>query len=222
METTRRHAGLAALLIGLPLLSNLASLALFAPLYAPGHAASTADWQAAGNRVGLLMLGIELLALAAVARLLHSEGKSLRDLVHFQRSQARAYLLTALAALVPTLAAGWLYVRAQSQMGVVLDPARMNTAGIALWYVLTPWVAAFVEETIWRGYAIPRLAGAWRSLLLAGLSFAFFHGFFPLVFLATLAQALVWGWAYRRTGSTLPGMALHLISRYLALIPGLV
>jgi membrane protease YdiL (CAAX protease family) len=134
----------------------------------------------------------------------------------------RAYRLTVLAALLPTVAAGWLYIRAQLQMGVELDPARLDRASLVLWYVLTPWIAAFVEETVWRGYAIPRLRGAWRSVLLAGLSFAFFHGIFPLVFAATLLQGLVWGWVYRRTESTLPGMALHVMCRYLALIPGLV
>lgn len=62
----------------------------------------------------------------------------------------RAYRLTVLAALLPTVAAGWLYIRAQLQMGVELDPARLDRASLVLWYVLTPWIAAFVEETVWR------------------------------------------------------------------------
>jgi len=78
-----------------------------------------------------------------------------------------------------------------------------------------------LEETIWRGYALPRLAGIWRGLLFTSLSFALFHGIFnPLAVTAGFVQGLVWGWVYRRTGSTAPGMALHFLSRYLALIPG--
>ena len=124
-------------------------------------------------------------------------------------------------ALLPTLAAGWLYVQAQAQAGVQSNLSTMSVGEVLLWYGLTPVTAAFLEETIWRGYAIPRLQGVWRSLLLTSLSFALFHGIFnPLALVATFVQGLVWGWTYRRTESTVPSMALHFISRYLALVPG--
>jgi membrane protease YdiL (CAAX protease family) len=127
-----------------------------------------------------------------------------------------------LIALLPTLLAGWLYGQAQAQAGIESNVSQLGWSGIGLWYVLIPISAAFQEETIWRGYAIPRLQGTWRSLLLTSLSFALFHGIFnPLAVVATFVQGLVWGWAYRRTDSTVPSMVLHFLSRYLALIPGL-
>jgi membrane protease YdiL (CAAX protease family) len=90
-----------------------------------------------------------------------------------------------------------------------------------LWYGVSPFAAALLEETIWRGYALPRLRGMWRSLLLSSLSFSLFHGIFsPLVLVATFAQGMIWGWARRRAESTAPGMVLHLLSRFLVLIPG--
>ncbi len=156
-----------------------------------------------------------------VAALLYRERTSLKSVVNFQRSRLRSYLFTGLIALLPTLAAGWLYTQAQAQAGVESNLSSMSAGEVLLWYGLTPVTAAFLEETIWRGYAIPRLQGVWRSLLLTSLSFALFHGIFnPLALVATFVQGLVWGWAYRRTESTAPGMALHFISRYLALVPG--
>jgi membrane protease YdiL (CAAX protease family) len=40
------------------------------------------------------------------------------------------------------------------------------------------------------------------------------------VLVATFAQGMIWGWARRRAESTAPGMVLHLLSRFLVLIPG--
>jgi len=156
--------------------------------------------------------------LAIVTISLRQERKSLWESVKPRRSQLRAYAATGLIALPPTLFAAWLYARAQMQMGVELDPARMGPGQVALRYLLTPLVAASLEEVIWRGYALPRLRGTWRGLCLTSLSFSLFHGLFPLSLVATFIQGLVWGWAYRRSESTVPGMALHLISRYLPLV----
>jgi membrane protease YdiL (CAAX protease family) len=122
-------------------------------------------------------------------------------------------------ALVPTLATGWLYSIGQAQSGVESRWSQLSQGQIILWYVLTPLVAAVLEETIWRGYAIPRMRGALRTLLLTSLSFALFHGIFnPIAVVATFLQGLIWGWAFKRTGSTVPGTVLHFLSRYLALL----
>ncbi len=221
MKIGQPRVGVPALLIGLPLFSNVASFIVFAPLFTPGRNATSADFQRAGVLVSITIGVAEIVAFVVVAALVYRERASLKSLVNFQRSRLRSYLLTGLIALLPTLAAGWLYTQAQAQAGVESNLSSLSAGQVLLWYGLTPVTAAFFEETIWRGYAIPRLQGVWRSLLLSSLSFALFHGIFnPLALVATFVQGLVWGWAYRRTESTTPGMALHFISRYLALVPG--
>jgi membrane protease YdiL (CAAX protease family) len=217
-----RPRGVAAVLVAVPVLANAASFTLFAPLFAPGRSPSPADFQRATTIAALAILAIEMLGLVWVAANVRAEGGSLRAIVNLRRDRWRAYCAAALIASPPTLLAGWLYLAAQAGAGIDASPTRMSAAEAALWYAAIPVTAALAEETIWRGYAIPRIQGAWRSLVLAGLSFAAFHGLAqPLALVATFLQALAWGWAFRRTGSTAPGMALHFLSRYLALAPGL-
>jgi len=221
VKTRRQAVRLATILVGLPLLSNVASFVIFAPLLAPDRDATSADFQHAGTLVGVVILVIEFVALLLIAVFLHRERSSLKDVINFRSKRLRMYLGTGLIVLLPTLAAGWLYVQGQSQAGVESDPARLSPGEVLLWYVATPVVATFLEETIWRGYAIPRLHGTWRSLLLASLSFALFHGIFnPLALAATFVQGMVWGWVYQRTESTVPSTVLHFLSRYLVLVPG--
>lgn len=221
MNTIRHTRFPTVLLIGLPLLSNAASFVVFAPLFVPGRTPTEADFRSASVGVGITTLVLELIALLLIARALHRENMSLKSVVNLQGDRVRAYLFAGVIALLPTLAAGWLYSQAQAQAGVESKLSQMSWGEIGLWYVLIPILAAFLEETIWRGYSIPRLQGTWRSLLFTSLSFALFHGIFnPLAVAATFIQGLVWGWVYRRTSSTVPGMVLHFLSRYLALIPG--
>ena len=221
MNTTHHTRLPIALLIGLPLLSNAASFVIFAPLFIPGRTPTNADFRSASAGVGIAILVIELIALLLIARALRRENVSLKNVVNFQRDRLRMYVFTGIIALLPTVLAGWLYSRAQAQAGVESNLSQLGWGGIGLWYVLAPISAAFLEETIWRGYTFPRLQGIWRSLLFTSLSFALFHGVFnPLAVIATFIQGLVWGWVYRRTDSTVPSMVLHFLSRYLALIPG--
>ena len=221
MNTTRRRTGVTAILVSLPVLSNVASFVIFFPLFVPGRTATSADFQRAGIVLGIVVLAIELLALLLVARLLRGEGVSLKSLVSFQRGKLRTYVITGLIALLPTLAIGWLYSRGQTQAGVESNLSQLSQGEVMFWYLLLPVAAAFLEESIWRAYALPRISGAWRGLILTSLSFALFHGIFnPFALVAAFLQGLVWGWAYQRTESTIPSMALHFLSRYLALIPG--
>jgi len=216
---TERQSRVGILLIGLPVLSNIVSFIIFAPLFAPGRTATLADFQRAGILVGIAILVIEVIAMFLIALSLRREHTSLKSIINFQPNRVRSYLITGLVALLPTLAAGWLYSLGQAQVGVESDLSRLTQGEIVLWYVLTPIAAAFLEETIWRGYAISRTKGIWRSLLFSSLSFALFHGIFnPLAVVATFVQGLIWGWTYRRTDSTIPSMVLHFLSRYLALV----
>ena len=51
-----------------------------------------------------------------------------RDLliINFQSSRVRSYLIIGLIALLPTLAAGWLYDLGQSQAGVESDLSQLT------------------------------------------------------------------------------------------------
>jgi membrane protease YdiL (CAAX protease family) len=221
VKTSGQRVRLATILVGLPLLSNVASFIIFAPLFDPNRNATSADFQRAGILVGIAVLVIELAALSLIAVFLHKECTSLKSVINVQSDRLRTYFVTGLIALLPTLVAGWLYAQGQSQAGVESNLTKLSTGEVLLWYVVTPVMAAFLEETIWRGYAIPRLEGTWRSLLFTSLSFALFHGIFnPLVLIATFVQGMVWGWVYQRTESTVPSMVLHFLSRYLAFVPG--
>jgi len=217
------HPGrlIAILLISLPLLSNAISLIIFAPLFDSDRTSIQVDFRSASIWIGISVLVIELGALLLIVSALRRENQSLKDVINFKGEKLHGYLLVGIMALLPTLFAGWLYSRGQAQAGVEINLLQLGWGEIGLWYVLTPVSSALLEETIWRGYALPRLAGIWRGFLFTSLSFALFHGIFnPLAVIAAFVQGLVWGWVYQRTGSTAPGMALHFLSRYLALIPG--
>ena len=220
-EKKRQHRSLASLLVGLPVVSNIVSFAIFAPLFTPGSNPTNTDFQRASTILGFALLFIEVVALILVIIFLRRENSTLGTIINFQRSKIPLYLRTGLFALLPTLIAGWLFVQAQVWSGVETNLSQLSRIEIGLWFILIPVAASFLEETIWRGYAVPRLRGTWRGVLLSSFSFALFHGIFnPLVLVATFVQGVVWGWTYRHTESTVPGMALHFISRYLILIPG--
>ncbi|MGQ9675630.1 MAG: CPBP family intramembrane glutamic endopeptidase [Chloroflexota bacterium] len=222
MSLATRRSSAVPVLLGLPILSNLASLLIFAPLFAPGRVATSVDFRSAGVLLGIAVIFIELVGFVLVTRGLRQEGASLKELAGFQRSRLSFYFATATAALIPTLALGWLYVEVQRRAGIDLSPAQMQPHEVLLWYLLTPAAAALLEEMIWRGYAIARMGGGWRGLILTSVSFAMFHGVFnPVVVAIAFFQGLVWGWAYLRTGSVLPGCVLHGVSRYLGLIAAL-
>jgi len=219
MSDKKQKRRLVSLLIGLPVLSNIVSFAIFAPLFTPGSNPTNTDFQHASTILGIAILFIEVAAFILVIIFLRRENNTLRTIINFQRNKIPLYLRTGSLVLVPTLIAGWLFVQAQVWSGVETNLSQFSRIEIGLWFVLIPIAAAFLEETIWRGYAIPRMRGTWRSVLLSSLSFALFHGIFnPLAFVATFAQGVVWGWTYRRTESTIPGMVLHFLSRYLVFI----
>ncbi|MGY5852729.1 MAG: hypothetical protein RTU92_04105 [Candidatus Thorarchaeota archaeon] len=74
----------AMFLIGLPLLSNVASFIIFAPLFDPNRNAVSSDFQRAGTLVGIAVLVIELAALSLIAMFLHREYASLKSIVNVQ------------------------------------------------------------------------------------------------------------------------------------------
>jgi hypothetical protein len=105
-----RQGRVGILLIGLPVLSNTISFIIFAPLFAPGRTATPADFQRAGILVGIAILVIEVIAMFLIALSLRREHASVKSIINFQPNRVRSYLIAGLAALLPTLAAGWLAV----------------------------------------------------------------------------------------------------------------
>ncbi len=111
----------------------MASFIVFAPLFTPGRNATSADFQRAGVLVGITIGAAEIVAFVVVAALVYREGASLKSLVNFQRSRLRSYLFTGLIALLPTLAAGWLYTEAQAQAGVESNLSSLSVGEVLLW-----------------------------------------------------------------------------------------
>ncbi len=224
MKTMTQKGRNIALLLGLPVASNIISFIIFAPLFSPGQTPTKIDFKHAGYSVAIAIFIIELIAFLLVIKHLHKEGINLKSIINFNKNKLQSYFKYFLVGLVPTLLAGWLYCQGQVQAGIETKLSSLSLLEIINWYVFAPLIVPLFEETIWRGYVLPRMSGSLtRRLILTSLSFAFFHGMFsPFILVATFIQGLVWGWLRQRTESTIPGMSLHFISRYLLLIPGFV
>ncbi len=98
-------------LLGLPILSNVISFIIFAPLFAPGQKPTKSDFKNAGYFVSISILVIELIAFLLVIKYLHKEGKNLKSLINFSRNNIKSYFRYFFMGLVPTLLAGWLYCK---------------------------------------------------------------------------------------------------------------
>lgn len=76
-------------------------------------------------------------------------------------------------------------------------------------------LAPVFEEIIFRGLLFPTLYvrfGGYAAIFGSGLLFALAHGYGLLAFLTVLWSGWLWGWAYYRTGSLVPGMVAHAIN----------
>jgi membrane protease YdiL (CAAX protease family) len=211
------------LLICLPIISNIALFVIFAPLFTGGKEVAAADFKQASILVGFAVLCIEIIAFLLILIALKKENTSIRKLISFDKLKVKLYIKYFLLALLPTLLAGWLYCKAQVGMGIETDISKYTGNELFIWLILTPILVPFLEESIWRGYCLPRFSRPVRGIILTSVSFAFFHGIFsPLVLLATFLQGIIWGVLYLKTKSIIPGFLLHLLSRYLLFIPGFV
>jgi membrane protease YdiL (CAAX protease family) len=211
------------LLISLPIISNITSFIIFAPLYSRGREVGANEFKQAGNIVIYALLCIEILAFILILISFKKENDSLKQLINFDKFKIKLYAKYFLICLVPTLFAGWLYCKAQIGMGVETDISKYTVNEMFMWLMLTPLLISFMEEFIWRGYCLPKFSGPVKGIILTSISFAFFHGIFnPLVLLSTFLMGIIWGFLYLKTKSILPGFLLHLISRYLLFLPGFV
>jgi membrane protease YdiL (CAAX protease family) len=211
------------LLICLPIILNIISFVIFAPLFIGGKEVMAADFEQASILVGFVVLCIEIIAFLLILVALKKENNSIKQLINYDKLKVKSYVKYFLVALVPTLFAGLLYCRAQVGMGIETDISKYTSSELFIWLILTPMVGPFLEEFIWRGYCLPKFSKSIAGIVLTSISFAFFHGIFsPLILLATLFQGVIWGLLYLKTKSIIPGFLLHFISRYLLFIPGFV
>lgn len=96
------------------------------------------------------------------------------------------------------------------------DTPRMEWISFIGLVVIPP----IVEETLFRGFLFPAFAtryGFWIGAIASSALFAVAHGQ-ANVAVYTFVLGLLLCWLYRRTGSILPGMAIHMINNYLAYI----
>jgi len=211
------------LLIFLPIISNITSFVIFAPFFTGRKEASIDNFKQAGNLVGVAVLFIEIVAFLLILLSLKKENSSIKKLIGYDKFQVKTYIKYFLFGFLPTLFAGWLYCKAQIGMGIETNISKYPGKELFIWLILTPVMVPFLEESIWRGYCLPRFSKPVKGIILTGISFAFFHGIFsPLVLLATFLQGIIWGLLYLKTKSIIPGFLLHLISRYLLFIPGVI
>jgi len=209
------------LLIGLPIISNIASFVIFAPLFTGGKEVVAADFKQASILVGFAVLSIEIIAFLLILVTLKKENSSIKQLINCDKLKVGLYIKYFLLALLPTLFAGWLYCKAQVGMGIGTDISKYTSYELLIWLIIAPILVPFLEESIWRGYCLPKFSRPVRAVILTSISFAFFHGIFsPLILLATFLMGVIWGILYLKTRSIIPGFLLHIISRYLLFIPG--
>jgi len=211
------------LLLFLPIILNIASFVIFAPLFMGGKEVVAADFKQASNLVVFVVLCIEIIAFLLILISLKKENSSIKQLINYDKLKVRSYVKYFLYGLLPTLFAGWLYCKAQVGMSVETDISKYTGNELFVWLLMTPILIPFLEESIWRGYCLPRFSKPVTGIILTGISFSFFHGIFsPLVLLATFLQGVIWGLLYLKTKSIIPGVLLHFMSRYLLFIPGFV
>lgn len=89
---------------------------------------------------------------------------------------------------------------------------RMELIKTTIDFVL---LAPFFEELIFRGilYTTLRIKFSFPlSMVASGLIFALAHGYGLIAFLTVFWSGLLWGWAYERTGSVIPGMVAHAVN----------
>ncbi len=207
------------ILFGLPIIVNIIGFIIFAPLFAPAANPSKTDFQSASLNLAISLIIIEIASVVLVILVLKKNGESVKNVLFGGSRISLPKVKISLLVVMMTFVAGWLYVYAQRQAGIELSFNILNIKEKLVWYLLVPVVASFCEEVLWRGFAQSQSKTGLKSLVGISVSFALIHGIFnPLVLLATFIQGMTWGWLKEKTNSTIIGMALHFVSRYLGLV----
>lgn len=205
-------------LVGLPLIINITSFIIFAPLFISDANPTRTDFKTAGLYLSMSLITIEVISVLLVVTILSFKGKSIRGSL-FGKMPKLPLWWVSITALLVTIVAGILYVNAQHNAGIEMAFNSLTQTEKLIWYLLVPIVASFCEEVLWRGFAQSQSNPGLKSLLKTNFSFALIHGVFsPIILVTTFVLGLTWSWLKEQTNSTIPGLVLHFMSRYLGLI----
>lgn len=201
--------GLLVVLFATPWLSLLAAVA---PLV--GWRALT-GWTPSEQLYLWLVVGSQVLALAVIAGVVHqrlrASGLTLAavGLRRFRWTSVIAHVLGFFGLL---LAFGITLALVAIALGVDAPTrAERGGAGFLPMLIVGVLLAPLIEEVLHRGIILPRLAAHLPFPVAAMLSAAIFAASHvtPAQIVFTFPMGLYLAWAYRRTGSIVPGMVVH-------------
>ncbi|QRK05759.1 CPBP family intramembrane metalloprotease [Archangium violaceum] len=195
-----------------------------AVLAASGHAE---PWQAAIRWWTVYGSLIDAGCLVLLAMLTRREGRSIRDLVGFDRTRLGRDLLIALGLLLGLGLVGFvggmgtsllLYGNPHHAPPMGGLPTWAMVYSIAIW----PLLWGFTEETTYNGYVLPRLRAlsghSWMAVAIVSFGWAAQHIALPAMFdgrfmlyrfLSSLPIALLAATFYLRTGRLVPLIVAH-------------
>jgi hypothetical protein len=185
-------------------------------------------WRAAADWWLGWFAAVSVVNLVALRWLLHREGRRLRDLYRFDRTDrwadlrwvAAALLVAGPIAMLPSVLIGqalW----GTSEVAADLSFRAIPVAGAVIILIGFPVVHALAELPTYFGYVMPRLEATygwrWRALAVTGTVLALQHVALPLLFdaqfivwraLMFLPFALWMGFVIQRRPTTLPYLVI--------------
>jgi CAAX protease family protein len=102
---------------------------------------------------------------------------------------------------------------AQTQGLEILATSPLGVWGTILFVVVVVVLGPFAEESLFRGFLVPRLAAIWGSvpsMVVSSMLFALFHPHYRLFMPIVFVYGFVFAWARLRTGGIAVPFVLHL------------
>ena len=204
------------ILVGLILSSYLVLIALAAPFLIQKKVAGDTDMNQQGLVTLFLVSQALTLALIAVVlwRRLRREGLGVADL-GVRRFSPWAIPLHTLGFVPAVFVLAVVMAIGSALLGMEppQDSSREMTRSLGLipTLILAVGFAPIIEELLFRGVLLTRLATRmpfWVAGLISGVVFALAHAN-PVQIVMTLPMGFYLAFAYRRTGSIVPGMVIH-------------
>jgi membrane protease YdiL (CAAX protease family) len=209
-------------------------LGFFGAWLGGGAVLATAGWFAAnaathdGEAPTLVAVALAYLSvLLAVLAVYRPAG--MRDELGVWTADGRAFGEALLAWLVALASAGAVYLGVGAATGSPLEPlvdvlrrstdmARFPHATALDWALIVPralLLAAVAEELLFRGVLFSWLTKhvpIWAAIVVTAALFAVEHGYYPVLLPIALLFGLALGWLRARTGSIVPGVAIHVLT----------
>ena len=94
-----------------------------------------------------------------------------------------------------------------------LAASQLGVLGTALFVADVVLLGPFAEETLFRGYLLPRLAAQWGetpALVMSSLIFALFHPHYGPYMGLVFFYGWIFGWARLRSGGLSASVGLHM------------